>query len=739
MTFMNNALLELTGEATKLDSGIFNFANSSLNVGVSTRLTARRELNLDTAAVTVGSAGEIHTDVLTVAGNSTMDLPPESDARFKSVTTDLLQIAPNAILDLNGTGSLAVTGDLIFHTPGAGQSHGQINVNDNTNLLNLGAIFAIKPGAIININRTSDAVFGLMRVSNGGVIEYVGSVTPGANLLTNHGQIAAVNDGTFYVSGHASLLGGSEGLLDIDDDGALDIGSGATQRAQNSLTTENRVWLENFSTLKLNLNPTAVGNDQLKVGTGSLTIEKFADLNLLLVNDTALTPIPTKKFYLIYYDQPLSSTDRFNGLPDGHIFSLGSNAYQINYADTSNDAGYEHAITLMVVDQPALSPAVQQVAGVAGSALPSTSALAAVNFGLGCDLNYTSTPTPLPPNLSLDPNTGAISGIPSSAQPATNVTITGTGTLASGCSDKSATATVTITVAATQTITFGAAPTPTFAPNGTFDVSATATSGEPVVYSSLTPTICATSGGTTIRILGAGTCTIAANQPGNANWAPAPQVTQDITIGLGTQAALVLSASPPSIAVHGTSLLHTSGGSGGGLVTYHQVGSGPCSLVGATVTGTGTGNCVFNATKAADPNYAASSTSNDVTVVVTALPLTVSYPANPLTIGTPAYLSPTVSGATGSVAYLLLTGPLPAGLTLDPNTGVISGTPTGPAGQYPVAIKATNGAAVFIANLTLRVQDPVQAIPTLSEWGMLILASLMVLAAGWRVRRVALR
>jgi hypothetical protein len=73
MTFMNNALLELTGEATKLDSGIFNFANSSLNVGVSTRLTARRELNLDTAAVTVGSAGEIHTDVLTVAGNSTMD------------------------------------------------------------------------------------------------------------------------------------------------------------------------------------------------------------------------------------------------------------------------------------------------------------------------------------------------------------------------------------------------------------------------------------------------------------------------------------------------------------------------------------------------------------------------------------------------------------------------------------------------------------------------------------------
>jgi hypothetical protein len=667
------------------------------------------------------------------------------------VTTGVLRIepnptlTPNATLSLNGNGTLAVTSNLLFDPPvvAAGQSYGRIDVNDDAHLLNLGGFFDIRPGDIININRTDDAKFGLMSVTNGGSIEYRGSAPPGTNHVTNEGEIAASNDGAFYVTGHATLLGSSQGRLDIEDDGTLDIGSAATTRAENSLTTDNEVYLGNFSTLVLTLDPNAQKNDKLNVGptipsSSILYIEQFADLRLVVVNDSKLTA--GAKFRLINYAS-LGAGSPFNGYPNNHIFSLGLNAYQINYADTA-DAGYAYAnaITLTVVDNPALSPAVQQVAGVAGVAL-TTSALTHLNFEPLCVLTYTSPSLPAG-GLLLNSSTGVISGTPTSAQAAANIIITGTGT--DTCSSQSATATVTLNVAATQTITFAAPPTPTFAPNGTFVVSATATSGGVVVYSSLSP-VCTTNGGSTITMLGAGTCTIAANQPGNANYAPAPQVTQNITIAPGTQAALVLSASPPSIALTGTSLqttslLRTTGGNGGGLVTYHKV-SGPCDLAGASVTGTGTGNCVFNATKAADANYAVSSTSNNVTVVVTQNPLTVSYPANPLTIGTPASLSPTVSGATGPVTYLLLFGPLPPGLTLNEVTGVISGTPTGPVGQYPVAIKVTDSVStvVFIASLTLTVQAPVQPIPTLSEWGMLILASLMVLAAGWRSRRVGLR
>jgi hypothetical protein len=78
-----------------------------------------------------------------------------------------------------------------------------------------------------------------------------------------------------------------------------------------------------------------------------------------------------------------------------------------------------------VVDHPALSPAVQQVAGVAGSALTPTSALTPLNFEPGCVLTYTSPSLPAG-GLSLDPNTGVISGTPTSAQAAANIIITGT-------------------------------------------------------------------------------------------------------------------------------------------------------------------------------------------------------------------------------------------------------------------------------------------------------------------------
>lgn len=484
-------------------------------------------------------------------------------------------------------------------------------------------------------------------------------------------------------------------------------------------------------------NPLALKNDKLNVGPTSgsgsvLYIDPFADLRLAVVNDVKLTA--GAKFRLVNYASLTTSGSGlgFNGYPEGHIFSLGLNAYRINYADTA-DAGYAHAITLTVVDNPALSPAVQQVAGIAGSPLLTpTSALTPLNFDTGCVLTYTSTTLPL--NLSLAPNTGVISGTPIAAQTAANITITGTGTGA--CISQSAQATVTLTVAATQTITFDPPlPTPTFTPNGTFVVSATATSGKSVVYSSQTPLICTTNGTGTITILGAGLCRIAANQSGNADWAPAPQVTEDIPIAPGTQAPLVLKANPASIAVTGggTSLLQTTGGNGTGLLTYQKV-SGPCDLNGATVTGTAPGNCVFKATQAADTNYTAS-TSNDVTVVVTATALKVVYSSTPLVIGKPGSLPPTVTGSTGTMTYSLLTGTLPPGLALDPVTGVISGTPKGPAGQFDVAIKATDGISTVVDSVTIVIQgSPApNSIPTLGEWGAIIMA-LMMLLVGRQLR-----
>ncbi len=83
------------------------------------------------------------------------------------------------------------------------------------------------------------------------------------------------------------------------------------------------------------------------------------------------------------------------------------------------------------------------------------------------------------------------------------------------------------------------------------------------------------------------------------------------------QATLAASATPSSIVDGETAALSTTGGSGTGVVTYAVIsGSSNCSISGSTLTGTSVGSCAVTATKAADANYSAT-TSSPITVTVT--------------------------------------------------------------------------------------------------------------------------
>ena len=92
---------------------------------------------------------------------------------------------------------------------------------------------------------------------------------------------------------------------------------------------------------------------------------------------------------------------------------------------------------------PALSPASQTVNGNVGIAITATTAFTATNFSGGVVYSLDSD---LPPGLSLDTDTGVISGTPTGVQSATTYTVTG-----ADQSGNSATATVSITVAAAPT------------------------------------------------------------------------------------------------------------------------------------------------------------------------------------------------------------------------------------------------------------------------------------------------
>jgi large repetitive protein len=64
---------------------------------------------------------------------------------------------------------------------------------------------------------------------------------------------------------------------------------------------------------------------------------------------------------------------------------------------------------------------------------------------------------------------------------------------------------------------------------GTYSVSARSTSTLPVSFSSATPSVCTVSG-STVRLVGGGTCTINADQSGSAVWAPAPEEHQSFAV-----------------------------------------------------------------------------------------------------------------------------------------------------------------------------------------------------------------
>ena len=93
-----------------------------------------------------------------------------------------------------------------------------------------------------------------------------------------------------------------------------------------------------------------------------------------------------------------------------------------------------------------------------------------------------------------------------------------------------------------QAISFGATPVLN-SDDITATVSATASSGLPVSYSSTTPTICSVNSSTgVVTGKASGTCTVAANQSGNTHYAPAPQATQNVTFNVSQ--SITFSAAP---------------------------------------------------------------------------------------------------------------------------------------------------------------------------------------------------
>jgi Leucine-rich repeat (LRR) protein/uncharacterized protein YjdB len=162
-----------------------------------------------------------------------------------------------------------------------------------------------------------------------------------------------------------------------------------------------------------------------------------------------------------------------------------------------------------------------------------------------------------------------------------------------------------------QTITFGALDNKTFG-DADFDLTATASSGLDVSYTSSDLTV-ATIDGSTVTIVGAGTTTITASQAGNENYLAATEVQQTLTV---EKAAQTITFGALDNKTFGDADFDLTATASSGLdVSYTSSDLTVATIDGSRVTIVGAGTTTITASQAGDDNYnAATDVQQSLTV-----------------------------------------------------------------------------------------------------------------------------
>jgi hypothetical protein len=150
---------------------------------------------------------------------------------------------------------------------------------------------------------------------------------------------------------------------------------------------------------------------------------------------------------------------------------------------------------------------------------------------------------------------------------------------------------------ANQSITFGALGNATYG-DADFGVTATASSGLDVSFAATGN--CSVSS-TTVHIIGAGSCTITASQPGDDNYNPAADVNRSFSIAKASQTITFGALSGKTYGDPDFALVATA--SSGLDVSFSATGA--CSVSATTLHIIGAGSCSVRASQPGDANYSA--------------------------------------------------------------------------------------------------------------------------------------
>lgn len=227
-----------------------------------------------------------------------------------------------------------------------------------------------------------------------------------------------------------------------------------------------------------------------------------------------------------------------------------------------------------------------------------------------------------------------------------------------------------------------------------FNLNATTSSGLPVSYSSSAPGVASVSGNT-VTILGSGSTSITASQPGDATYLPAASVSQTLMVNRLVQAITFGPLSPKQL---GDAPFTLNAMASSGLpVSYSSSNPSVATISGTTVTITGIGSTSITASQAGNATYLPATSVSQTLVIVDAT-ITSQPQGQSFTLGGGATLSVSATG-TGLTYQWQLNGtniPGATGSTLN----LVNLTSTN-AGTYRVVVSSSAGGSVTSQNANL--------------------------------------
>ena len=482
----------------------------------------------------------------------------------------VVKIAPDGSQTNYGSGYFSPTG---LAMDGAGDLF----------VLDSGMLFEVQP------NGTQSSMYLNVTSSTGLAVDGAGNiyVSDGYNnqvVEYTHGVQMSVGSGWSYPGGLAIDAAGDLFVADFNNARVVELpASGGSPVTIASVDGPRGIALDAagdvFVAGYYQLIEIVAGGSQVFLGQGAANITVDALGNLFTLNNTAVTE----------WQRAQAPTMTFAATAIGNTSSDSPQSVTLQNIGNANLTATGLSVSTNFAQAP-------------GSGSPADcSATTVLAAGASCNISLSFSPT------ASGPLTGAatLTDKALNGNPATqSITLSGTG------------------LALSQTITFASIPSE---PQGmSFTLSASASSGLTVSFSSLTTSICTVSG-TSVTLASGGTCSIQASQAGNLQYSAATPVTQSFTV-LANQ---TITFNAISAQVIGANVALSATATSGLTVSFASATPTICSVSGTTATTLSAGTCSIQASQAGNSQYGAAASvtqsftvSQGATFTITASPST---------------------------------------------------------------------------------------------------------------------